>query len=181
MKPCDYCSCKARAKHMQSSCKDHAKIMQGSCKYHAKIMQSSCEAHAKLTQSSCKCSGTVTVCLNKQQLALQAHEVDAPNISASFKQFHVDQVAADMKESICRVSDGPFDAQENAHVPTVSYEVAPFTLLFWLCTASYHSWSSQTGNRPLVLHTALLLQAHDVKMACHARHATPENSAFAGS
>ena len=49
------------------------------------------------------------------------------NTTASFRQFHVDQIAADMKESICRVSDGPFDAQENVHVPTVSYEVPPVT------------------------------------------------------
>ena len=54
---------------------------------------------------------------------VQAHEVDATNTTASFRQFHVDQIGADMKESICRVSDTPFDAQENAHVPTVSYEV----------------------------------------------------------
>lgn len=60
-------------------------------------------------------------------MALQAHEVDAANTTASFRQFHVDQIAADMKESICRVSDGPFDAQENVHVPTVSYEVNHIT------------------------------------------------------
>lgn len=54
---------------------------------------------------------------------VQAHEIDATNTTASFRQFHVDQIGADMKESICRVSDTPFDAQENAHVPTVSYEV----------------------------------------------------------
>ena len=56
-------------------------------------------------------------------MGLQVHEVDATNTTASFRQFHVDQIAADMKESICRVSDAPFDAQENVNIPTVSYEV----------------------------------------------------------
>lgn len=55
---------------------------------------------------------------------LQVHEVDAANTTASFRQFHVDQIAADMKESICRVSDAPFDAQENVNIPTVSYEAS---------------------------------------------------------
>ena len=50
--------------------------------------------------------------------------MDGSATTASFKQFHVDQIAADMKESICRVSDGPFDAQENVNIPTVSYEVS---------------------------------------------------------
>jgi len=51
--------------------------------------------------------------------------VDGSGTTASFRQFHVDQIAADMKDSICRVSDGPFDAQENVNIPTVSYEVSP--------------------------------------------------------
>lgn len=53
----------------------------------------------------------------------QVHETAAANTTASFRQFHVDQIAADMKESICRVSDNPFDAQDNFNIPTVSYEV----------------------------------------------------------
>ncbi|KAL3131210.1 hypothetical protein ABBQ38_000509 [Trebouxia sp. C0009 RCD-2024] len=61
--------------------------------------------------------------VERQPGVFEAHEVDAANTTASFRQFHVDQIAADMKESICRVSDGPFDAQENVHVPTVSYEL----------------------------------------------------------
>ena len=56
--------------------------------------------------------------------ASQVHEVDSSNTTASFKQYHVDQIAADMKDSICRVSDTPFDEQENANIPTVSYEVS---------------------------------------------------------
>ena len=54
---------------------------------------------------------------------MQAHEVDSAGSTATFRQFHVDQIGGDMKDSICRVSDGPFDAQENVNIPTVSYEV----------------------------------------------------------
>ncbi len=35
----------------------------------------------------------------------------------------VEQIAADVKESICRVSDSLFNEAENANIPTVSYEV----------------------------------------------------------
>ena len=35
------------------------------------------------------------------------------------------QVAADIKEATCRTSDGPFQVQDNANIPTVSYEVNP--------------------------------------------------------
>eukprot|EP00798_Chlamydomonas_sp_ICE-L_P024042 gene24042-9619_t len=41
----------------------------------------------------------------------------------SFKSYQVDQIAADVKESICRVSDGLFNEAENANIPTVSYEL----------------------------------------------------------
>lgn len=61
--------------------------------------------------------------IERQPGVFEAHEVDGSATTASFKQFHVDQIAADMKESICRVSDGPFDAQENVNIPTVSYEL----------------------------------------------------------
>lgn len=64
---------------------------------------------------------------------LQVQDVGGANTSSSFRQFHVDQIAADLKESICRVSDGPFDAQENSSIPTVSYEViACCTTLLWI-------------------------------------------------
>ncbi|KAL0041850.1 hypothetical protein WJX79_006533 [Trebouxia sp. C0005] len=61
--------------------------------------------------------------VERQPGVFEAHEVDGSPTTASFKQFHVDQIAADMKESICRVSDGPFYAQENVNIPTVSYEL----------------------------------------------------------
>lgn len=59
----------------------------------------------------------------RQPGVFEVHEVDSSNTTASFKQYHVDQIAADMKDSICRVSDTPFDEQENANIPTVSYEL----------------------------------------------------------
>lgn len=49
--------------------------------------------------------------------------VDTSGTTDSFHQYHVKQIAADLKESVCRVSDTPFDAVENANIPTVSYEV----------------------------------------------------------
>lgn len=60
----------------------------------------------------------------RSQPALQVLEV-AGGSTASFRQYHVDQIAADMKDSICRVSDTPFDEKENANIPTVSYEASP--------------------------------------------------------
>ncbi len=35
----------------------------------------------------------------------------------------MEQIAADAKESICRVSDSAFDAEQNANIPTVTYEL----------------------------------------------------------
>ncbi len=49
--------------------------------------------------------------------------VEVPHTTASFKQFDVEQIAADIKETICRVSDAAFDAKENANIPAVDYEV----------------------------------------------------------
>ena len=90
--------------------------------------------------------------------------MDAANTTASFRQFHVDQIAADMKESICRVSDGPFDAQENVHVPTVSYEVPPVT-----SSSSCHSITSeieqsrQAAADPGCVHHQMCMMYHMVK------------------
>ncbi len=78
--------------------------------------------------------------------------MDGSATTASFKQFHVDQIAADMKESICRVSDGPFDAQENVNIPTVSYEVSPL-----LCILPPAPVSGIQGELILPLHAAVLL------------------------
>jgi hypothetical protein len=51
--------------------------------------------------------------------------LDQPNTMASFRSYHVDQIVADIKESVCRVSDAFFDPRENANIPMVSYEVRP--------------------------------------------------------
>ncbi|EIE27441.1 putative Acttin-related protein 4 [Coccomyxa subellipsoidea C-169] len=49
--------------------------------------------------------------------------LDFPQTSPSYRQFNMEQIAADVKESIGRVSDGPFDAEQNASIPTVNYEL----------------------------------------------------------
>ena len=50
-------------------------------------------------------------------------DVGLKGLTDSFCKFHVEQIAADIKESVGRVSDLPFNASENANIPTVSYEV----------------------------------------------------------
>lgn len=50
-------------------------------------------------------------------------DVGLKGLTDSFCRFHVEQIAADIKESVGRVSDLPFNASENANIPTVSYEV----------------------------------------------------------
>lgn len=95
----------------------------------------------------CACSTDTTVLKSslhrgaaaRQVWWVQAHEVEGSGTTASFRQFQVDQIAADMKESICRVSDNPFDAQENVNIPTVSYEVSPSEPT--LCTCLWQRWS----------------------------------------
>jgi actin-like protein 6A len=46
-----------------------------------------------------------------------------PKTRASFLQYQVEQIAADIKESICRTSDLPFDEVASSNLPTVSYEL----------------------------------------------------------
>lgn len=53
----------------------------------------------------------------------QVQDLDLPDTTDSFKDWHCEQIAADVKESICRVSDTTFDAEANANIPTVDYEV----------------------------------------------------------
>lgn len=43
----------------------------------------------------------------------------------SYYGWGVEQIAADIKESVSRVSESPFDPAENASIPNVSYEVHP--------------------------------------------------------
>ena len=54
---------------------------------------------------------------------MQVKALDFPLTTDSYRQFQLEQIGADIKETICRVSDGPFDAEQNASIPTVSYEV----------------------------------------------------------
>ena len=67
--------------------------------------------------------------------------LDYPLTTSSYRQYQLEQIGADIKESICRVSDGPFDAEQNANIPTVSYEV-------WFL-AHRHAWSRTSW---LILH-----------------------------
>ena len=48
---------------------------------------------------------------------------DVPNTTDSFKAYHVDAICQDAKQSVCRVSESPFDPAENTHIPTVTYEL----------------------------------------------------------
>lgn len=57
-------------------------------------------------------------------LLLQVQPVEVPGITPSFHQYHVEQVAADIKESLCRVSDNLFDEKENTNIPNITYEVS---------------------------------------------------------
>jgi hypothetical protein len=40
---------------------------------------------------------------------LQVQDVPTPNTTDSFRAFQVEQIAADAKETVCRVNDTPFD------------------------------------------------------------------------
>lgn len=51
-------------------------------------------------------------------------DVVTPHITASFRQYQVEQIAADAKESACRALDIPFMEAENANIPNVTYEVS---------------------------------------------------------
>lgn len=50
-------------------------------------------------------------------------DIPNPKTRASFLQYQIEQIAADVKESICRTSDLPFDEVASANIPTVSYEL----------------------------------------------------------
>ncbi|KAL4451638.1 hypothetical protein ABPG75_007300 [Micractinium tetrahymenae] len=54
---------------------------------------------------------------------LEVFPVDAPGTTASYRQWCVEAIAADIKDTICRVSDNVFDPEENANIPTVMYEL----------------------------------------------------------
>lgn len=48
---------------------------------------------------------------------------ERPNVTASYRAYCVEEIARDVKETICRVSDNVFDPEENAHIPTTTYEL----------------------------------------------------------
>lgn len=54
---------------------------------------------------------------------LEVFPADAPGTAASYRQWCVEAIAADIKDTICRVSDNVFDPEENANIPTVVYEL----------------------------------------------------------
>ena len=58
----------------------------------------------------------------------QVKALDFPGTTASYRQWQLEGIAGDVKEAIGRVSDGPFDAEQNANIPTVNYEAGPARL-----------------------------------------------------
>lgn len=48
---------------------------------------------------------------------------DKPGTTASYRAYQVEAICQDVKHTLCRVSDTPFDPEENASIPTVSYEL----------------------------------------------------------
>ncbi|EFN56038.1 hypothetical protein CHLNCDRAFT_145478 [Chlorella variabilis] len=54
---------------------------------------------------------------------LEVVPLDPPHTTASYRAWCVEAIAADIKDTICRVSDNVFDPQENASIPTVMYEL----------------------------------------------------------
>eukprot|EP00898_Chlorokybus_atmophyticus_P003530 jgi/Chlat1/4178/Chrsp27S04278 len=54
---------------------------------------------------------------------LEIEEVDLPHTMESYRQYMQMQIVADIKESICRVSESAFDEAASANMPTMSYEL----------------------------------------------------------
>jgi len=52
-----------------------------------------------------------------------AHPRKLTGITESYRMFHTINVVRDIKESICRVSEIPFDEGANATIPTIAYEL----------------------------------------------------------
>uniref|UniRef100_A0ACD5XJ33 Uncharacterized protein n=1 Tax=Avena sativa TaxID=4498 RepID=A0ACD5XJ33_AVESA len=50
-------------------------------------------------------------------------ELDFPNTTDSYRLYCMRAIASDIKESVCRVPDTPFDEVAYANVPTTSYEL----------------------------------------------------------
>lgn len=49
--------------------------------------------------------------------------LDFPKTTESFRAYHVDAICQDAKHVVCRVSDNPFNPDENANIPNVTYEL----------------------------------------------------------
>nr|BBC28470.1 actin-related protein, putative SWR-C component [Yamagishiella unicocca] len=53
----------------------------------------------------------------------QVVPLDTTGITNSFRMYHIEQVASDMKEAVCRTSETRFFEAEGVNVPTVVYEL----------------------------------------------------------
>ena len=53
----------------------------------------------------------------------QVVDLDFPNTTDSYRLYCMRAIASDIKESVCRVPDTPFDEVAYANVPTTSYEL----------------------------------------------------------
>lgn len=85
---------------------------------------------------SVRCRGVCVVCAGRgvqgarqptppcpRALPRQVTPLDLPGTTASYRAHAVAAVAADVKETLARVSDGEFDAGANAQMPTQSAEL----------------------------------------------------------
>jgi Actin and related proteins len=61
--------------------------------------------------------------LNKDGETFDVSAVKRPNISSSYRLFKQREIAADVKETTCRLSDRAYDEAEMKNVPTVAYEL----------------------------------------------------------
>ena len=50
-------------------------------------------------------------------------DVDCPNTSAGYRLFKQREIAADLKENVCRLSDSMYSEEDNTNIPAVSYEL----------------------------------------------------------
>eukprot|EP00191_Tetraselmis_sp_GSL018_P005574 CAMPEP_0177603596 /NCGR_PEP_ID=MMETSP0419_2-20121207/15605_1 /TAXON_ID=582737 /ORGANISM="Tetraselmis sp., Strain GSL018" /LENGTH=415 /DNA_ID=CAMNT_0019097395 /DNA_START=48 /DNA_END=1292 /DNA_ORIENTATION=+ len=48
---------------------------------------------------------------------------DLPRTTESYKRFMKEQIAADIKEFLCRVQESALDEEQNKHIPNVTYEL----------------------------------------------------------
>lgn len=55
---------------------------------------------------------------------ISIEDVDCSKITDSFRAYHVDAICQDAKHAVCRqLSDNPFNPDENANIPNVTYEL----------------------------------------------------------